>query len=126
MEPGIGKRAEREIAHGRILTEGDPERAWGWATPAGKQRAARRAELVSAGARLGIDPACARRSGAARGMFTEIFARTGATIVAVDISPDLLQKARARGLLRIGYAPTSSSIFTWQLPVCKKNGVGAT
>jgi SAM-dependent methyltransferase len=31
-------------------------------------------------------------------MFTEIFARTGATIVAVDISPDLLQRARARGL----------------------------
>lgn len=97
MEPGIGKRAEREIAHGRVLMEGDPERTWGWATPAGRHRAARRAELVSVGAQLGIGSR-ALEIGCGTGMFTEIFARTGATIVAVDISPDLLQRARARGL----------------------------
>jgi 2-polyprenyl-3-methyl-5-hydroxy-6-metoxy-1,4-benzoquinol methylase len=31
-------------------------------------------------------------------MFTEMFTRTGAQVVAVDISPDLLKKARARNL----------------------------
>jgi SAM-dependent methyltransferase len=31
-------------------------------------------------------------------MFTEMFAKTGARIVAVDLSPDLLMSARSRGL----------------------------
>src|SRR3990172_5237289 len=97
MEPDMGKRAEHEITHGRILEEGDPECTWGWATQAGRQRAARRAELISAGARLGIGSR-ALEIGCGTGMFTEIFARTGATIVAVDISPDLLRRARTRGL----------------------------
>lgn len=97
MEPGMGKRAEHEITHGRILAEGDPECTWGWATPAGRQRATRRAEIISAGARLGIGSR-ALEIGCGTGMFTEIFARTGATIVAVDISPDLLRRARTRGL----------------------------
>jgi SAM-dependent methyltransferase len=36
--------------------------------------------------------------GCGTGVFTELFARTGASILAVDISPDLLEKAKQRHL----------------------------
>ena len=90
-------RAESEIRHGRILSVHDTESLWGWGTPAGKMRATRRAKLIATGAQL------ERRKrvleiGCGTGMFTEIFSRTGAQIVAVDISGDLLEKAKARCL----------------------------
>ena len=47
------ERVGREIAHGRKIAAMDPERIWGWQTPAGKVRAFRRAGLISASARLG-------------------------------------------------------------------------
>src|SRR5579863_8975312 len=92
-----GLRAEREIKHGEWLEAGDTETVWGWGTPAGQIRARRRADLIIAGAALSP---CKRvlEIGCGTGMFTEMFAATGATIVAVDISPKLLQKALARRL----------------------------
>jgi 2-polyprenyl-3-methyl-5-hydroxy-6-metoxy-1,4-benzoquinol methylase len=90
-------RAEHEIEHGKILSQNDPESIWGWGTPAGKLRARRRAELIVSGASL--DPQKrVLEIGCGTGMFTEIFAQTGANILAVDISPDLLQVAQKRGL----------------------------
>jgi SAM-dependent methyltransferase len=80
-----------------MLTGGDPVLTWGWGTPAGRLRAARRAELIIAGARLGPGTR-ALEIGCGTGMFTEMFARAGGTILAVDISPDLLERARGRGL----------------------------
>jgi 2-polyprenyl-3-methyl-5-hydroxy-6-metoxy-1,4-benzoquinol methylase len=94
--PTIG-RAEREIAHGRLLAQEDVERTWGWGTPAGKLRAQRRAELIASGAGL-EEGKLALEIGCGSGLFTSMFAETGATLVAVDISPDLLEMARARGL----------------------------
>jgi len=90
-------RAEREIQHGRTLAEADPEQVWGWRTPAGAARARRRARLIAAGAglRSGIR---ALEIGCGTGLFTEMFAGSGAEIVAVDISGILLEKARARRL----------------------------
>jgi SAM-dependent methyltransferase len=90
-------RTEDEIAHGRILALGDTEWIWGWDTPAGRQRAERRAGLIARGARLGPGKK-ALEIGCGTGLFTEIFAETGAQVVAVDLSPDLLEKARAREL----------------------------
>jgi len=90
-------RATREIRHGRRLAAEDTERVWGWGTPAGGLRAARRAGLIAGGARLGPGVR-ALEIGCGTGLFTEFFARTGAFIVAVDISEDLLRKARRRGL----------------------------
>src|ERR1019366_1615655 len=79
------------------LAERDTETVWGWGTPAGKLRAKRRADLIIRGARL-----CSGKRvleiGCGTGLFTEMFAATGATIVAVDISSELLEKARLRGL----------------------------
>lgn len=90
-------RGSREIQHGLWLAEHETEAVWGWGTPAGKLRAARRAELIARGA--GLQPGIrALEVGCGTGLFTEAFAATGATIVAVDISPELVGIAKRRGL----------------------------
>lgn len=90
-------RAANEIAHGRVLAASESEATWGWATPAGQSRARRRADLISRAA--GLQPGrTALEIGCGTGLFTEQFAATGARIVAVDISPDLLAKATDRQL----------------------------
>lgn len=87
--------AEREIVHGRRLAEGDTERIWGWGTPAGRFRARRRAELIALSA--GLAPGVrALEIGCGTGLFTEMFAQTGADLLAVDISGELLERAKAR------------------------------
>jgi SAM-dependent methyltransferase len=89
------RRGEHEVEHGRYLARMDPEVAWGWGTPAGRLRAARRAALIAKGA--GLAPG--RRVleiGCGTGLFTEYFAATGADVTAVDISADLLALARQR------------------------------
>jgi len=90
-------RAKHEIKHGKILSQSDPELIWNWNTPAGMLRAERRAELITKGSRLGPG-VCALEIGCGTGMFTEMFAKTGAKLTAVDISLDLLKKAQARNL----------------------------
>ena len=97
MNDSTSSRAAHEIEHGRKLAQHEPEQIWGWGTAAGRLRAARRAELIIGGAALGPGKR-ALEIGCGTGNFTEKFARSGAQIVAVDISPDLLEKARARGL----------------------------
>jgi len=97
-------RAEHEIQHGEWLAARDTEKIWGWDTPAGRLRAQRRATLVAQGAKLKTGDRVLE-IGCGTGMFTEIFAASGATIVAVDLSKDLLDKARARNL------PTDQVIF---------------
>ena len=90
-------RADREIRHGEWLAAHDTETVWGWGTSAPRVRARRRADLIIAGAALSSGKRVLE-IGCGTGMFTEMFAATGARIVAVDISPELLQKARARRL----------------------------
>lgn len=90
-------RQEREISHSRMLARGDTEKSWGWNSPAGRKRAERRGELIARGAGLGPGTRTLE-IGCGTGMFTGMFARTGARIVAVDISGDLLAKTRERSL----------------------------
>ena len=90
-------RADHEIIHGSKLAEGDPELIWGWKTPAGKRRVQRRANLIAVSASLSPDK-YVLEIGCGTGVFTGIFAQTGARIVAVDISGDLLEMARAKNL----------------------------
>ena len=93
----LSQRAKHEIDHGKILSQGDPELIWGWGTPAGRLRAKKRAELISINACLkpGMN---ILEIGCGTGLFTEMFAHTGAQIIGMDISPDLLEKAKARNL----------------------------
>jgi len=94
---GTVARPQNEIEHGRKLSRNDPELIWGWGTPAGRIRARRRAALIAEGARLGPHVR-ALEIGCGTGVFTEYFVQSGAHIVAVDISSDLLEEARERGL----------------------------
>jgi 2-polyprenyl-3-methyl-5-hydroxy-6-metoxy-1,4-benzoquinol methylase len=90
-------RADREIEFGVELAKGDTESLWGWGSPAGRLRALRRAGLIAAGA--GLAPGSrVLEVGCGTGLFTEMFVRSGACILAVDISPELLKKARQRDL----------------------------
>ncbi len=92
-------RTSREIMHGRLLALRDPETVWGWKTPAGELRAKRRAEIIIKAAALG-EGKRVLEIGCGTGVFTELFAATGAYIVAVDLSADLLGKAQSRGILK--------------------------
>ena len=90
-------RAKHEIMHSKFLAQSDPELIWNWNTPAGQLRAKRRAEKIIKGS--GLEPGItALEIGCGTGMFTEIFVQSGANLIAVDISPDLLKKARARNI----------------------------
>ncbi len=93
----LSQRARNEIEHSKGLAALDTESVWGWGIPAGRLRAEKRSALIIEGANL-MAGQRVLEIGCGTGNFTEIFARTGAQIVAVDISPDLLEKALARGL----------------------------
>jgi SAM-dependent methyltransferase len=93
----MDRRVEHEIEHGKKLAEGGAEKIWGWETAAGKLRARRRADLILAGGEAGENGSILE-IGCGTGNFTEIFIGAGAHILAIDISPDLLKLAHARGL----------------------------
>lgn len=90
-------KAQREILHGIKLAHAGAEEVWGWGTPAGQRRAARRGRVIADGASLkpGLH---VLEVGCGTGNFTEIFADYGPRIIAVDISGELLALARDRGL----------------------------
>src|SRR5262249_25200157 len=50
--PRATARSLREIAHGKLLAQGDTEMLWGWTSPAGQQRFKRRAELILSSAAI--------------------------------------------------------------------------
>ncbi len=88
-------RFEREVRHGRYLAAAGSEAQWGWGTPAGRARQVRRAGLIAAAA--GLQPGMnVLEVGCGTGLFTERFAATGCRLTAVDLSPDLLARARER------------------------------
>jgi 2-polyprenyl-3-methyl-5-hydroxy-6-metoxy-1,4-benzoquinol methylase len=95
-------RQQREIEHGKHLVMSDPEATWGWGSPAGKVRAERRAKLIAEGAELGPGVR-ALEVGCGTGLFSAMFAEAGASIIAVDLSGDLLEHARARNVSNVTF-----------------------
>jgi 2-polyprenyl-3-methyl-5-hydroxy-6-metoxy-1,4-benzoquinol methylase len=94
----MNSRLQHEIEHGRYLVQsGNPELIWNWDTPAGRVRANRRGSLLTQAAQLkpGMQ---VLEVGCGTGLFTEMMARSGARILAVDISPELIEEARKRDL----------------------------
>lgn len=87
-------RLAREIEHGKKIV-GNAEAVWFWDSPAGRRRADRRAELfIEHG---GLAPG--RRAlevGCGTGVFLERVARSGVTLHGLDLSEDLLERARVR------------------------------
>lgn len=87
-------RLERELRHDRTIAA-DAEKIWNWDSPAGRRRAARRAGMYveHAGLRPGRR---ALELGCGTGLFLGQVADSGADLVGVDLSADLLAQARGR------------------------------
>ena len=97
MDKLAESRTIQEIEHGKKLAENDPESVWGWGTPAGRHRSQRRARLIAnqAGLKPGLQTL---EIGCGTGLFTEMFADYGVSLVALDVSAEMLERARLRGL----------------------------
>jgi SAM-dependent methyltransferase len=96
------ERIAAELAHGRHIHEHHPE-IWDWATPAGRLRLERRVGLICEHGRFQPGERLLE-IGCGTGLATEIVARaTDATIVATDISPELIAEARERRLPRVTF-----------------------
>jgi SAM-dependent methyltransferase len=85
-------RVTKEIRHGRFLAKYGAGEIWNWESPAGKLRWARRVKMLSKHLGPGVT---VLELGCGTGYFTRALARSGADIVAIDVSPDLLKIARA-------------------------------
>ncbi|MBI4042667.1 MAG: methyltransferase domain-containing protein, partial [Deltaproteobacteria bacterium] len=84
----------KEIEQGKKIAE-KAEFLWGWDTPAGRLRAQRRARMVIE--KGNIEPGKkVLEIGSGTGLFTEYFAKTGAHVHGIDLSPDLIERAKAR------------------------------
>ncbi len=88
-----GGRPELETLHGKLLLAGGEEEIWGWGTPAGRERVRRRVAWLTATCDLGPGVRVLE-CGCGTGLFTRELIRTGAHVTAMDISPDLLSRAR--------------------------------
>jgi len=100
MSPRVESDAEtrgrlaREIEHHRRIAN-RAEAVWNWDSPAGRHRAERRARLFveHGGMRPGVR---ALELGCGTGVFLEKVAASGASIAGIDLSSDLLARARQR------------------------------
>src|SRR5437867_4572568 len=86
------ERIAKEIQHGRFLAEHGAGEIWNWESQAGKVRWARRVQMLSRHLGPGMN---VLELGCGTGYFTRELARSGADVVAIDVSPDLLEVAKA-------------------------------
>ena len=87
-------RLAREIEHHRQIAD-QAEAIWSWDSPSGRRRADRRAALFVERGALGLGRR-ALELGCGTGVFLERVARGGALLFGLDLSQDLLARARAR------------------------------
>jgi len=87
----VQDRIAKEIQHGRFLAEQGAGEIWNWETQAGKLRWTRRVKMLSTHLRAGMR---VLELGCGTGYFTRELARSEAEIVAVDLSPELLEIAK--------------------------------
>lgn len=88
-------RLRREIEHHRKLATGNAEKTWGWESPAGRARADRRARLFVTWGRIAPGTRVLEL-GCGTGEFTRRVAPAGARLIALDLSEELLLKARGK------------------------------
>jgi SAM-dependent methyltransferase len=87
-------RLAREIEHHRQIAP-RAELIWNWESPAGQVRVERRVALFVERGRLGPGRR-ALEFGCGTAVFLSRVARSGATVVGLDLTPELLAKARER------------------------------
>lgn len=85
------KRLENEIKHGRYLLEKGAGEVWNWESPAGKKRWKRRVQILTD---FILPKSKVLELGCGTGYFTKEIVKTGAEIIAIDISPDLVRVAK--------------------------------
>jgi SAM-dependent methyltransferase len=88
----VQERIAKEIQHGRFLAQHGAGEIWNWESPAGKLRWARRVKMLSSHLKPGMT---VLELGCGTGTFARELARSGADVVAIDVSPELLEIARA-------------------------------
>jgi len=88
----VHERIAKEVQHGRFLAQHGAGEIWNWESPAGKLRWARRVKMLSSHLKPGM---IVLELGCGTGSFTRELARSGADVVAIDVSPELLEIARA-------------------------------
>jgi len=88
----VQERVAKEVQHGRFLADHGAGEIWNWESPAGRLRWARRVKMLSSHLKPGMT---VLELGCGAGYFTPELARSGADIVASDVSPELLEIARA-------------------------------
>src|SRR5438093_11355045 len=86
-------KIRRELQHGRFLAQHGAGEIWNWESPAGKLRWARRVKMLSSHLVPGM---AVLELGCGTGYFTSELIHSGAEIVAIDVSPDLLEIAKAQ------------------------------
>ena len=85
-------RISRELQHGRFLAQHGAGEIWNWESPAGKLRWARRVKMLSSHLKQGMT---VLELGCGVGYFTQELVRSEANVVAIDVSPELLEIARS-------------------------------
>ena len=85
------ERIAKEVQHGRFLAQRGAGEIRNWESPAGKLRWARRVKMLSSHLKPGMT---VLELGCGTGCFTRELARSGADIVAIDVSPELLAIAK--------------------------------
>ncbi|HOZ81857.1 MAG TPA: methyltransferase domain-containing protein [Bacteroidia bacterium] len=92
----MSDRISNELEHGKKLLEGGAEAIWNWDSPAGKVRADRRADLIAKYS-LADKSSTVLEIGCGTGLFSgKFYQRTGAKIIATDLSPELLNVAKEK------------------------------
>lgn len=92
----MSERIDHEIEHGKKLRQSGAEAVWNWSSPAGQQRAKRRAELITEVGKISKNTKTLEL-GCGTGLFTRlVYSRTGADITATDISNELLTEAKEK------------------------------
>ena len=86
------KRIAKEIQHGRFLAAHGAGEIWNWESPAGKLRWSRRVKMLSSHLEPGMS---VLEVGCGTGYFTRELARLGSEVIAIDVSPELLEIATA-------------------------------
>jgi SAM-dependent methyltransferase len=86
-------RITKEIRHGRFLAKHGAGEIWNWESPAGRLRWKRRVRMLSGHLRPGMT---ILEIGCGTGYFTRELTRSGADVVAIDVSPELLEIAKSK------------------------------
>jgi len=87
----VDKRLQNEIEHGKFLASRNVGEIWNWETPAGKIRWARRVRMLTNSLKSGMN---VLEIGCGTGFFTKEIVKNPVQVIAIDISPELIEIAR--------------------------------